>query len=101
MAGRLSRGQKTKGSSKTPIPVRIPVKVQEGEGGVPQAVLVHGRWETVKSVVEIWDVSETLMGEKRMIKSYFEIITNRASSLRLFLNKITGSWYLEEPVPEG
>jgi len=97
VAGRPSGSQKTKGLSKT----RIPVNVQVGKGGVPQAVFVRGRWETVTSVVESWDVSETLMGEKRMIKSYFEIITIRSTTMRLFLNQVTGSWYLEEPVPDG
>lgn len=41
------------------------------------------------------------MGEKRMIKSYFEIITIRSTTMRLFLNQVTGSWYLEEPMPDG
>ncbi len=101
MAGRLSGIQKAKGLSNTRIPVRFPVNVQVGEGGVPQAVFVRGRWESVTSVIESWDVSETLMGEKRMIKSYFEIVTSRPTNLVLFLNQVTGSWYMEEPVSEG
>ena len=93
MNRRASRFQKTDGSANT----RIPVKVQEGEGGVPQSVLLDGRWERVTAVVEEWDVSETLAGEKRLIKSYFQVCADSVSCLTLFRNQVTGSWYREEP----
>ena len=97
MYRRSSRVQKTDRSANT----RIPVKVQEAESGVPQTVLSNGRWEQVTSVVKHWDVSETLSDEKRLIKSYYEIITEQGTSLRLFRNQVTGSWYWEEPAPKA
>ena len=95
--GRISsKIQKANGLVNT----RFPVKVQEGKSGVPQAMLLSGRWERVTSVVKQWDVSEILSGEKRLIKSYFEIITERSASIRLFRNQVTGSWYREDPAPK-
>ena len=96
MNRRSSRIQKTNVSANT----RIPVKVQEDESGVPQTVLSNGEWERVNSVVNHWDVSETLSGEKRLIKSYYEVITGQGTSLRVFRNQVTGSWYREEPAPK-
>ena len=93
MDRRSSRFQKTDGLANT----RFPIEVQEDDCGVPQAVLLRGRWEPIASVVKHWDVSETLSGEKRLIKSYFETITERGSTLRLFRNQVTGSWYREDP----
>ena len=55
-----------------------------------------GRRERIASVVKHWDVSETLSDEKRLIKSYFEIITEMGTSLTLFRNQVTGSWYRED-----
>ena len=92
MTQRSSRNQKPEGLSKT----RIPLKVKESTSGIPQAVLMSGRWEQVTAVVRHWDVSETISDEKRMIKSYFEIITEGSISLRLFRNQVTGSWYRED-----
>ena len=60
-----------------------------------------GRRERIASVVKRWDVSESLSGEIRLIKSYFEIITERGTSLTLFRNQVTGSWYREEPAPKS
>lgn len=91
-----SRIQKTDGLTNT----RIPVKVQEDKRGVPQAVLLCGLGVRISSVVKHWDVSETLLGEKRLIKSYFEIITERGTSIRLFRNQVTGSWYREDTAPK-
>ena len=88
--------QKTDGLTNT----RIPVKVQDDESGVPQAVLDCGHWERVTTVVEQWDISETIAGEKRLIKSYFEIIIESAASLRLFRNLVTGGWYREDYAPK-
>ena len=94
--GRISsKIQKTDGLINT----RFPVKVQEGKSGVPQALLLSGRWERVTSVVKQWDVSEILSGEKRLIKSYFEIFTESGTPLKLFRNQVTGSWYREDPAP--
>ena len=93
---RFSKPQRADGLANT----RIPVKVQEGEGGVPQSVLLDGRWKRITSVVEDWDVSETLSGEKRLIKSYFRVSTDSVSCLTLFRNQVTGSWYREEPTPK-
>ena len=95
--GRISsRIQKTDGLTNT----RIPVKVQEAKRGVPQAVLLCGRWVRINSVVKNWDVSETLLGQKRLIKSYFEIITECGTPLKLFRNQVTGSWYREDTAPK-
>ena len=96
MGQRYSRTQKSDGLTNT----RIPVKVQEDKSGVPQAVLLCGRWVRISSVLKHWDVSETLLGEERLIKSYFETITERSASLRLFRNHVTGSWYREDTAPK-
>ena len=93
MGRRPSRIQKTEGLSTT----RIPVKVQESVSGVPLAVLSCSRWERIGAVIKHWDVTETLSGEKRLVKSYFEIITELGASLKLFRNQVTGSWYREDP----
>ena len=82
------------------VNTRFPVKVQEGISGVPRAMLLCGLWVRINSVVKHWDVSETLLGEKRLIKSYFEIITERGTSLRIFRNQVTGSWYREDTAPK-
>lgn len=97
MGRRSSMIRKTEGLSSA----RFPIKVQCGENGIPRSVLVSGQWEGITSVVKHWDVSETLSGEKRLIKSYFEVVTEYGSSLRLLLNIVTGSWYREERVTEG
>ncbi len=96
MNRRSSRVRKTDGLANT----RIPMKVQEGANCVPHAVLLCSRWERITSVVKHWDVSETLSGEKRLIKSYYEIITEQGTFLRLFRNQVTGSWYREDPAPK-
>ena len=92
-----SRNQKTGALAKT----RIPLKVQGSTGGIPKAVLLSGQWETITSVLRHWDVSETISGEKRMIKSYFEIVTEKGAPLTLFRNQVTGSWYREDPAPKS
>ena len=92
VALKSSRNQKPEALTKT----RIPLKVQGSTGGIPQAVLLSGQWVNITSVVRHWDVSETISGEKRMIKSYFEIVTEKGTPLTLFRNQVTGSWYRED-----
>ena len=84
-----------------PAKTRMPLKIQDGTNSVPQAALLSGQWEKITSVLKHWDVSETISGEKRMIKSYFEIVTERGTCLILFRNQVTGSWYREDLAPRA
>lgn len=97
----MSRGSSRKQKSEGTSNIRLPVKVREDTSGIPQDVLLGGQREQIASVVRHWDVSETLSGEKRLIKSYFEVITERGANLRLLCNQVTGSWYREDPAHEG
>ena len=72
---------------------QMPIRVKETDSGIPTAVRVDGRWEQVGSVVSRRDLKEDLAGEKRAVKTYFEITIGGGEPLTIFRNHVTGSWY--------
>ena len=78
-----------------PLNLPAPVDVEEDERQRPVAVTVRGRWLTVASIDDVWEISDEWWRTEPLARTYYVVTTQDGAVATIYRDMVTGAWYAQ------
>ncbi len=72
-----------------------PLAVKTGDGGVPTALKLRGRWVTVESIVDRWRIDDEWWREQPISRMYYECAVDQGLRVTVFKDSVSDKWSLQ------